>query len=258
MTDVVSYEVVDGVALVTIERPDRRNAMSLDVFDGLHARAAQAADDPEVGAVVVRGRDGVFSSGIDTSVFGGQAEEGVTHGFIARLQAAFTAYEDLDTPTIAAVEGHCYGAGLQLALACHLRAVAPDARLALMEARWGLVPDLGGTWRLSRLVGPGRATELALSARVVGAQEALGTGLAELALDAADPQGEALACARRLASGPHALRRLPRLVRDNVGRDRTAALAAEADAQVACIAHPDFGEAVTARMEGRDPRFVGR
>lgn len=257
MSDVVSYEVTDRVARITIERPGRRNAMDLAVFDGLRAAAERASDDDEVGAVVVAGRDGVFSSGIDTSIFAGQADDGITRDFIDRLQAAFTAFEVCDKPTLAAIEGYCFGAGIQLAAACHLRAVAPSAELAVMEARWGLVPDLGGTHRLPRLVGLGRATELAMTARRVGAEEARAIGLAEIDLSAEDPQGDALAYARRLAHGPAAVRRVPHLMRDNLGRDRAEALRAEAEAQQACIAGHDFGEAVQARLEGRDPRFTG-
>ncbi|MBW3619900.1 MAG: enoyl-CoA hydratase/isomerase family protein [Actinobacteria bacterium] len=255
--DAVSYEVVDRVAVITIERPERRNAMDVDVFGQLRERALQAAGDRDVGAVLVGGRDGVFSSGIDTSVFGGQAEGGITLDFIDRLQSAFTAYEDLDKPTVALVEGHCYGAGFQLAIACHVRLAAPTARMSLMEASWGLVPDLGGTYRLPRLVGLGRATELALTARVVEIDEIVAIGLAERRLGSDDPRAEALELARRLANGPHALREIPRLMRENAGRDRPAGLQAEALAQVRCIQHPDFAEAVTARFEGRDPRFSG-
>jgi enoyl-CoA hydratase/carnithine racemase len=256
--DVVSYEVVDAVAHITIERPEKRNAMSLAVFDALTERAARAAADPEVGAVVLAGRGGTFSSGIDLEVFASSLDGGLDRAFVGRLQAAFTAYEDLEVPTIAAIEGPCFGAGLQLAAACHLRALAPDARLSAMESRWGLIPDLGGTWRLPRLIGPGRATELMLSARHVEPQEALAIGLAELALPDEDPQGVAHRYAAELAAGPGALRRLPRLVRDNLTRGRREALAAEADAQVACVEGPDFAEAVSARFEGREPRFVGR
>jgi enoyl-CoA hydratase/carnithine racemase len=258
VSDVVSYEVTDGVAHVTIERPDKKNAMSLEVFDQLTQRATQAGEDPAVGAVVVAGRGGTFSSGIDLSVFGGQLHEGVTPEFIARLQAAYTAFEEIDKPTIAAIEGYCFGGGIQLAIACHLRAVAPSAELAVMEARWGLVPDLGGTWRLPRLIGLGRATELTLTARRVGADEALAIGLAELRLDADDPQGQAHGFAARLAAGPGAIRRAPRLLRENLVRDRSDALAAEAATQVRCIEGPDFTEAITAHLEGRDPRFRGR
>jgi enoyl-CoA hydratase/carnithine racemase len=257
-SDEVSYDVVDGVAHVTIERPDKRNAMSLEVFDQLTEHAARAADDDEVGAVVVSGRGGTFSSGIDVSVFGSQLEGGVDEAFIARLQAAFTAYEELDVPTIAAIEGYCFGAGVQLALACHLRMVAPDARFSVMESRWALVPDLGGTHRLPRVVGLGRATELTLTARELPAEEALAIGLAEVALPAEAPQDAAHAYAARLAAGPGAVRWAPRLLRENLGRGREEALAAEARTQRRCIEGPDFTEAVTAHLEGRAPTFEGR
>ncbi len=263
VSDVVSYAVVDRVAHVTIERPDRRNAMDLEVFDQLAEHAERAATD-RVGAVVVTGRGGHFSSGLDIAVLGSRlagGPEDATHGIdrelIARLQASLTAYEDLEVPTIAAIEGYCFGAGLQLALACHVRAVAVSAELSVLEARWGLVPDLGGTWRLPRAVGLGRATEMVLTARRVGADEALAVGLAERRLGD-DPQAEAHAFAARLASGPGALRRIPRLVRDNLTRSRDAALAAEAEAQLVCLDGPDFREAVTAHVADRDPTFVGR
>jgi enoyl-CoA hydratase/carnithine racemase len=258
VSDVVSYEVTDGVAHITIERPEKKNAMSLEVFDQLTERAAEAGEDPAVGAVVVAGRGGTFSSGIDLTVFGDQLEGGVTPGFIARLQAAYTAFEELDKPTIAAVEGYCFGGGIQLAIACHLRAVAPDAELAVLEARWGLVPDLGGTWRLPRLVGLGRATELTLTARRVAAAEALAIGLAEIELGAGDPQAEAHELAARLAAGPGAVRRAPRLLRENLDRGRAAALEEEAATQIRCLEGPDFTEAVTAHLQGREPSFVGR
>jgi enoyl-CoA hydratase/carnithine racemase len=258
VSEVVSYEVTDGVAHVTIERPEKKNAMSLEVFDQLTERAAEAGADPAVGAVVVAGRGGTFSSGIDLTVFGDQLSDGVTPAFIDRLQTAYTVYEDLDKPTIAAIEGYCFGGGIQLAIACHLRAVAPDAELAVLEARWGLVPDLGGTWRLPRLIGLGRATELTLTARRVAADEAVTIGLAEIALGADDPQAEAHELAARLAAGPGAIRRAPRLLRENLARGRAAALAEEAATQIRCLEGPDFTEAVTAHLQGRAPGFVGR
>lgn len=257
MSDAVSYEVRDRVALITIERPEKRNAMSLEVFDGLRELAGRAGEDDDVGAVVVRGRGGDFSSGIDVSVFGGQAENGIDPGFIDRLQRSFTAFEDCPKPTVAAIEGYCFGAGVQLAAACHLRAVAATAQLSVMEARWGLIPDLGGTYRLPRLIGLGRATELAMTARRVPADEALRIGLAEVELGGHDPQGDAVAYARQLAAGPGSVRKVARLMRENLGRERAAGLRAEAETQVSCIEGPDFAEAVGARMEGREPRFVG-
>lgn len=265
MSEVVSYEVIDRVAHVTIERPEVKNALSLEVFGQLEARAQEAGGDDRVGAVLLRGRDGVFSSGLDTSVFGAQAGGGTDDegqpltgaDFIARLQRAFTAYEELDKPTVACIQGYCFGGGIQLAAACHLRAVAPDAQLSVLEAKWALVPDLGGSWRLPRLIGLGRATELTVTARKVGAQEALAIGLAEWSLAEDDPVADAHDRTAKLAAGPGSVRRAPRLLRENAGRDRDAALRVEAETQLACLAGPDFVEAVTASLERRAPRFVG-
>ncbi len=257
MGEVVSYEVIDGVAVVTIERPEVKNALSQEVFEQLPERAAQAAADDTVGAVLVRGADGNLSSGLDVSMMGALAGD-VTHEFIARLQESFSAFEDLDKPSVALIEGYCLGGGIQLAAACHVRLVAPSAQISVLERRWGLVPDLGGTLRLPRLVGMGRATELVLTARRVEADEALAIGLAEVAVGGEDPYGEALAWTARLAAGPGAVRRTPRLIRENWERPRDHALTAERDAQLKCLAGPDTTEAVTAYMEKRDPDFVGR
>ncbi len=268
----VGYEVVEGVAHVTLDRPDKRNAMDLEVFAQLAECAARIQAEDSVGAVVVAGRGGTFSAGLDLAALGGLLSAGGGDGdgraqgsgpaldpeLVARLQATFTAYEELDVPVLAAIEGHCLGGGIQLAAACHLRAVAPTAAMAVLESRWGLVPDLGGTHRLPRLIGPGRTTELAMTARVFDAEEALRIGFAELTLPAEATQDAAHEHAVRWAAGPGSVRRIPRLVRENLGRDRTAALGAEIAAQVAAVSGPDVTEALTAHLEGRAPRFVGR
>jgi enoyl-CoA hydratase/carnithine racemase len=240
------YEVSDGVAHVMIARPTKRNALSRDVLARLADHAATAAADPAVGAVVVSGTGGHFSAGLDLADLAGLATAELDEADIAAVQAVFTAFEELDVPTLAAIEGVCFGGGFQLALACHLRAVAPGARLAVLEPRWGLVPDLGATWRLPRLVGPGRATELILTSREVGGEEALALGLAEVALPAGDALEAAHALAARLAAGPTALRLVPRLVREATGAGRTAALAAEARAQLRALATGDLARAVAA------------
>lgn len=249
----VTYEVTDRVAVVTIDRPDQRNAMDLGVFDGLGEAAARAGDDPVVRAVLVRGAGDHFSSGIDVAVLGELTSHGELDGAaIARLQASFTAFEELDVPTVAAIDGVCFGAGIQLAAACHLRCVAPGAQLSVLEVRWALVPDLGGTYRLPRLVGLGRATELVATGRRVGQEEAVAIGLADRAVGSLD---EAAALARELAAAPRSVPRAIRLLRENLERGRDAALAAEAAAQLDSLAHPDFAATVEARVAGREPIY---
>lgn len=247
----VTYEIVDRVAVITIDRADKRNAMDLAVFDGLREGAERAGDDPEARAVLVRGAGDHFSSGIDVTLFGSQ-EDGIGEDLISRLQGSFTAFEELDIPSVAAVSGYCFGGGIQLAAACHLRTVTPTAQLSVMESRWAIVPDLGGTWRLPRLVGLGRATELVATARKVPADEAVAIGLADRQV--ADVE-EAFAFVAQLAAGPSSIPRAVRLLRENVGRDRDDALAAERRVQIECLTGPHFAEAVAARFEGREPDY---
>lgn len=261
----VTFALSDAhVGVVTLNRAAKLNAMNHDVFTGLHdaaAAARNAIDEGRCRAVLVIGDGRAFSAGLDVSLFAAQAAgEAPTDDWIAWLQQAFTHYEDLPVPTIAAVRGPAIGAGCQLAIACHLRIGATDASLGLLEARWGLVPDLGGTWRLPRVIGLSRATDLAMSGRTIDAPTASQWGL----LDAIAPEGHDFSTwaheyAARLAAGPTvALGAVPALLRNSYRQDREAALAAERDAQQRCLKSEDFREAAAAGMEGRPPSFGGR
>jgi len=258
---ITSLEVVERVAHVVIERPEKRNAMSRAVLSGLHGHArhiAELASAGDVGAVVVAGRGEHLSAGLDLADLAGLASEPLTEADVAAVQEVFTAFEELDVPVMAAIDGVCLGAGLQLVLACHVRAVTPRASLAVMEPRWGLVPDLGASWRLPRLVGLGRATEMMLTARRVDAPEALAIGLAEIRLSDGGALASAHELAARWADGPEVLRHLPRLAREASGHGRSEALSAEGRLQLRMLAGGDVAEAIRAAAEGRDPRFGGR
>jgi enoyl-CoA hydratase/carnithine racemase len=250
--------VEERVAHVVIERPGKRNAMSFDLLEALRLRAgeiAELATAREVGAVVVSGRDGHFSAGLDLGDLADLSVTPLAEDDVARVQTVLTAYEELDVPVLAAIDGVCLGAGLQFALACHIRAASARASLAVMEPRWGLVPDLGASWRLPRLVGQGRATELMLSARRIDVEEALRIGLVELRLDGDDVRVAAHEYAVRWANGPEVLRHLPRLVREAVGVSPDVAFRAEAQLQIRMLGGGDIAEAFRAASEGREPRF---
>jgi len=257
-TPVTSCSVVERVAHVVLERPAKRNAMSRAVLDGLAEHAGEIAGFAaagSVGAVVVAGRGEHFSAGLDLQDLAGLTTSAPDAEEIARVQSVLTAYEELDVPVLAAIDGVCLGAGLQLVLACHVRGVTARASLAVMEPRWGLVPDLGASWRLPRLVGQGRAIELMLSARRVAAEEALAIGLAEVRLDGGDALSAGHEIAARWAHGPEVLRHLPRSVREAIGAPRAEALGSEALLQVRMLRGGDVTEAVRAAAEGREPRF---
>ena len=258
---VTEFRVEERVAHVVIDRPARRNAMDHATLEALHAHArtiAELAAAGDVGAVVVAGRGETFSAGLDLADLARLATEQLTLADIAHIQAVLTAYEELDVPVLAAIDGVCLGAGIQLALACHVRAVTGRASLGVLEPRWGLVPDLGASWRLPRLVGQGRTTELMLTARRVDAEEALAIGLAEIALDGDDALAAGHEVAAAWAAGPEVLRHLPRLVREAPALGREAALEAEARAQLRVLAGGDVAELLRAAAEGRAPRLHDR
>lgn len=264
MADEVTFEVGDdAVGVVTLNRPEKLNALNMEVFEGLHEtaeRAAKAAADGSCRAVLVIGAGRAFSAGLDVSLFGEQAAgKPFDDKRVAWLQQAFTGFEDLLVPTVAAVRGVAVGGGCQLALACHLRIAAPDATFGLLEVRWGLLPDLGATYRLPRLVGLGRATDLAISGRVIDSETAAAWGLVDAVLPDEDFAGAARAYAATLAQGPTvATGALPALLRSSFAKDRTTVLAAERAAQRECLSSADFSEAVTAALERRPPHFTGR
>ncbi|MDQ3537785.1 MAG: enoyl-CoA hydratase/isomerase family protein [Actinomycetota bacterium] len=263
----VTFDVGDDrVGVVTLNRPAKLNALDAATFEGLRSaarRAAVAIADRRCRTVLVLGAGRAFSAGLDVSLFTGQATgHAPDDAAIAGMQQAFTDLEDLAVPTVAAVQGVALGAGCQLALACHLRVGAGDADFGLLEARWGLIPDLGATWRLPRIVGLSRATDMAMTARRVAAPTALSWGLLDAVLEEESPGGfvaAARAFAARLALGPTvATGAVARLMRDSFAAGRDEALRAERRAQQRCLASSDFVEAVRAVAQRRDAAFEGR
>lgn len=263
MAEKVRYETRDGVATVTIARPDVRNAMDRDVFAALYEAGVRAGADPEVRAVVVAGEGTAFSSGIDVSIFAEGTPDGKPFDpltvDVAAFQRSFTIFEQIPKPTIAAVQGPAFGAGIQLAAACDLRIAADDVRFSVMETKWGIIPDLGGTQRLPRLVGIGRAKDLAFSGRIVEADEALAIGLANRVVPGGDLAKEAAAWAAELAAQPPlAIAAIKRLANAAFDVPVSTGLEREAMNQRRMMASADFVEAVTARFEQRQPRYRGR
>jgi enoyl-CoA hydratase/carnithine racemase len=256
----VRYEVDDGVAVVTLNRPDVLNAMDRDVFSELRDAARRAAAEPAVRALVLTGEGRAFSSGLDTSLFASGMGGGSPLSLdIASLQECFTVYESIGVPTIAAINGLALGGGIQLAAACDLRVAAEDAELAVYEIRWGIIPDLGGTQRLPRLIGLGRAKELILTGRKIGAAEALAWGLVNRVVPAERVREEAMTWARELAAGPPlALSAAKRLAGSAFDAPVPSGLEREAMINRRLLASDDFREAVVARFEKRNPRFTAR
>jgi enoyl-CoA hydratase/carnithine racemase len=259
MADRVLYQVEDRVATVTMSLPDKLNAMDRQTFEELRRAAARAAEDPDVGAVVVTGAGRAFSSGLDLAEFAGMAEVDHADTVIGELQRAIGAFELLPKPVVAAVNGLAVGGGLQLAIACDLRLAAASAQFASWEMRWAIVPDLGGTERLPRLIGLGRAKELVFTGRQVGAAEAEQIGLVNRVVPDADLALAAAELAAGLASGPTlALGMAKQLLNEAFDRGVSEGLSAARRAQRLTLASADHREARAAFAERRPPRFSGR
>lgn len=256
----VRYEVDGAVALVTINRPDVLNAIDQDVFFGLRDAAERAGADPDVRAVVLTGEGRAFSSGLDTSLFASGIGGGSPLTLdIGALQSCFTAFETIPKPSIAAVAGLALGGGIQLAAACDLRVAADDAELAVYEIRWGIIPDLGGTQRLPRLIGLGRAKELVMTGRRIHADEALAWGLVNRVVVRDRLLDEAVGWARELAAGPPlAVAAAKRLAASAFDAPLLTGLEREAMINRRLLATDDFREAVMARFENRTATFRGR
>lgn len=187
----------DGVALLTLDRP-KANALSVELLAQLEAVTDDLAEDLP-GAVVVTGGPKIFAAGADIAGFGGPTEAAA---YARQFRGAFDKLAGLPRVVVAAIAGYALGGGCELALACDLRVASEGARFGQPEIALGLLPGAGGTQRLSRLVGPGRAKELILTGRQVDAAEAHAIGLVERVVPAGEELEAALALAAQLAAGP--------------------------------------------------------
>ncbi|WP_439813818.1 crotonase/enoyl-CoA hydratase family protein [Zavarzinia sp. CC-PAN008] len=254
-----------GVAHVRLNRPDKMNALDDAAFEELIAAGEGLKRDAAVRAVVLSGAGRAFCAGLDTSNFAAMAgAEGVTgpppntprtHGISNRGQHAAMVWRDVPAPVIAAVHGTALGAGLQLALGADIRYVTPDARLGLLEIRWGLIPDMAGIPLLRALARQDVVRELAYSGRIFSGTEALAYGFATRVVD--DPLAEALAFAHEVAGrNPEAIQAAKRVLNEAEDSDAATLLQRESVEQDRLVGSPNQVEAVNAAMEKRAARFT--
>lgn len=264
---VVVTRLPGGVADVRLNRAEKMNALDLPMFEALVATGTELARDPSLRAVVLSGEGRAFSAGLDFSSFqamSGDAESRKrTPGLLSREDASSPAnfaqraawvWTEVPVPVIAAMHGVAYGGGLQIALGADLRFVAPDAKLSVMEIKWGLVPDMSGTQTLRRLVRLDVAKELTFTGRVVSGTEAVELGLATRV--AADPRATALEVAAEIAArSPDAIRAAKQLLDASGVVPVADGLRLEEKLQLGLIGRPNQIESVRANLEKRAPRF---
>jgi enoyl-CoA hydratase/carnithine racemase len=251
----------DGVALLSLDNPDQRNAMSEQMTASWVAAVEALKTDSSVRVVVVTGQGSAFCSGGDTSWIVGEPDAGVDQ-LRTRMIAFYRAWlsvRSLEVPTIAAVNGAAIGAGLCLALACDIRYAAASASLGAPFVRLGMHPGMAATWLLRDAIGPAAARDLLLTGRTVDADEALRLGLVSRVVDDASFRDEVLATAAGIAATAPIASRLTKLALADGGHSTyEAALQWEALAQPVTLATEDLHEGIRAAREKRAPDFRGR
>ena len=254
MTDVVIREDVGAVAVLRMNRPPV-NALSEELLDGIHRSVLTAADDPAVGAIVITGSDRAFVAGGDIELLQA-ADPARFKKYFRGMQQVWDEIEAVPVPTIAAINGYALGGGCELALSCDLRFAAETARLGTPEVRLGLFPAAGGTARLARQVGKGRALEIIWTARHVPAYEALRIGLVEQVYPDAGVLPAAIDFAATLAAGPRAaLAAAKRCVLAGLDGGLRAELRSEVREVETLFGTPDNQEGLAAFLERREPHF---
>lgn len=253
----VSIEMQDGVADVRLARPDKMNALDRAMFAGIVDAIATLGGMAGLRAVVLSGEGRAFCAGLDMASMAG-AGSGMdlaarAHGLANDFQQVAWGWRMLPVPVIAAVHGVAFGGGLQIAAGADVRIAAPDAKLSVMEIKWGIVPDMAGFALWRGTVRDDALREAAYTARTFDAAEAQALGFVTRLAD--DPHAEAMALARAIAGrNPHAIRAAKRLA--NLEGDAAAVLAAESAEQAALLRTPNQIEAVMANMQNRPPDFA--
>ena len=259
MSTFISTERREAVALVTIDNPPM-NALSAALLDELEAEIDALDADAGVRAIVLRGGgERAFVAGADIKEFPALRETASEGGSARGIQRLGHRMDAADTPFVAAIHGYCLGGGLELAMCCDVRVCADNATLGQPEIQLGLIPGGGGTQRLPRLVGQGRAMFLNLTGDFVDADTAYRWGLVERVVPVAELEERAVAIAGRIAAqSPHAVAVLRELARTTRDLPLGEGLRREADGFVRCLRSEDGAEGVAAFIEKRPPVFSGR
>ncbi|WP_314949715.1 crotonase/enoyl-CoA hydratase family protein [Bradyrhizobium cosmicum] len=268
MEERVSISISEGVADVRLVRADKMNALDQAMFAAIVAATERLSKEKGVRVVVLSGEGRAFCAGLDMGRFAAMKEKGGngipggenrdltkrTHGQANFPQQAVWGWRQLPVPVIAAIHGVAFGGGFQLALGADMRFLSPDARMSVMEVKWGLVPDMAGTPILASLVRDDILRDLTYTGRIFSAQEAMTYGLATRICD--DPRAAALEAAREIANkSPDAIRAAKRLL-NNLSVDPGPALLAESVEQQKLIGSANQTEAVRANLEKRAPKFA--
>jgi len=265
--DRILIDISGGIADVRLNRPDKLNALDGAMFEAIVAAGERLQREPGLRAVVLSGAGRGFCAGLDKATFAslaaGRADSAVSdlmtrsHGIANGPQQAALVWRDIPVPVIAAIHGVALGGGFQIALGADIRYAASDARLSILEVKWGLVPDMAGIVLMRELARADLIRELTFTGRVFSGVQAFAYGFATAVH--ADPLAAAHETAREIAKrSPDAVRAIKRLMNQATDGDATALLLAESREQAALIGSPNQREAIVAAVENRAAAFVDR
>lgn len=256
--ETILTEVEEGIGRITINRPDVRNALNTQVLGDLRQALAEFRHDREVGVVVFTGAgEKSFAAGAD---IGELREKTALDALTSVMQGVYDEIEAFEKPTIAAVNGFALGGGCELAMACDIRLASQNAQFGLPEVTLSIIPGAGGTQRLSRLVGKGKATEMILTGTIIDAEEAYRIGLVTQIADENETLTDKVraTAATILARGPLAVRLAKLAIQTGFETDQKTGLVIETLAQAVLFNTEDKREGTSAFLEKREPRFEGR
>ncbi len=263
MSELVITRRRDSLFDIILNRPDKRNAINIEMFRAFEAAVTEANRTPGLRAVIIRGEGESFSAGIDVSALLGLAQTFGPHwqqrmrSITDEFQAVLNRLERLELPTIALLHGHCLGLAFELALACDIRLAAEGTILGLPETRLGIIPDVGGTTRLTRIVGPARAKELIFTGRRFDVATAERWGIVNYVVEREMLDAKATGLAEEIAqAAPLAVGMAKRVIDGLADIDRGLMLEGWAQSQL--FASEDFMEGAQAFMTRRPPEFKGR
>lgn len=252
------FEMVDSVAVLTLNHPESMNIVNKELFTELDEMQNKIEQDKSIRAVVIKANGEHFSAGIDLNLL-----KSIDSQFVAEnlnwLQRLYGRWQEWHIPVVAAVHGICYGSAVELILGCDIRVAADDLKIAIPEVRFGLSPDMGGTVRLTQLVGLGQAKRLIMACEELNAQEALQVGLVEIVVPREKLEERAIKLAKRMAGmPPMAIRFAKRGINLANESSLAAGLAFEQAQSIFCCGTEDQNEAIDSFFNKRKPVFQGK
>lgn len=263
MSDMVTLEISGMNGFIMLNRPDKRNAINGELMEGLKERLLEAEEKKEIRTIIIHGAGKCFSSGIDLNFLAnlGQVVGGSHWGLrktINELQSVFTIMERIEKPIICAMHSVCFGMAMELCLGADFRIMTSDCRFSIPEVAVGLIPDVGGTTRLVRLVGLGLAKEIIMTAEEIPAEKALAIGLINRIAEPDKHLDAALQFADLLNhNAPFAVGLAKKIIDRGLHMDKFSQMELEAFAQSCLVGTKDVQEGVAARLEKRQPDFKG-